>query len=220
MAKGDIVKMSDFYEDRDYKYDDDSGNRRRRKRLDRARRMEDDAWGAAYYQDSFDGDAADVEDWAAGMEVEEGRRYARQNTREYYDDPLDDFESDRTNDGVRSPRSSRSGRIDPQDIGAESPAMRRADQLMRRYGRQGRMREIPTDQSEMPDDRIAATGDFVDDLFNFRFDRINLTGTIPTAIFVLIAILVIMALACVAAAWITATEVREALDLNSFLWWI
>ncbi len=70
----------------DYPYYDEDPKRRARRR--RRRNMEDDGWGMAADGDFHDGDMGDIEDWAAGMVDEEGRREQFYNPDRYDDEPV------------------------------------------------------------------------------------------------------------------------------------
>ncbi len=101
----------------DYPYYDEDPKRRAKRR--RRRNYADDAWGMAYYEDSYDGDAADIEDWAAGMVDEEGRREEHYRPDEFDDGPYT------SSDYPRSRHYSQNYRV-PED---PSPAVDRAKRL-------------------------------------------------------------------------------------------
>lgn len=223
--------MSDFYENRDYRYDDDSGGRRRQKRRARQERYDDDAWGMAHYGDMSDGARADIEDWAAGMVDEESRRYRDQ--RRYrrdqesmdYADDLADLDrpelgnragsSRPSSDRYRSTRGS--SRYD--DLG-ESSAMGRADRLRQRFSRgtgqrgyvEGTDRPGIYEEQERKQKTTGGGGDFFDALFDFKVD--TLPETISSVVVIAVIAIVLVSIACIGAAWLTAVEVRELLNLT------
>jgi hypothetical protein len=209
--------MSDFYEDRDSRFDDDARGRQRRRRSQRLKRYDDDAWGMAYNEDLGDGASADVEDWAAGMVDEEGRRY-RANHRDYRDQMRAEVQHELDDLGpVRQDRLPRRGSKSRLQANADLPlsgssALDRANQLLRRYSRLGSSPAqanpgFANDQSEAPP-RPKRTGDFIDSLFDLRLDGGSL-GTIPTLLIVALIVVCLVAVACVGAAWITAAEIRD-----------
>lgn len=208
--------MSDFYEHRDYNFDDDSGEKRRRKKRSRLSRPDEDAWGQAYNIDDVESDDAALDDFAAGMVGEEASRYRDPDV--WADDPNIpdsnvDHDAQTPRDAVRRSRG-RQGDV-PPELHQESPALRRAQRLLNRYADQGPRTSIRSEQeAERATARPSRGGDLFDRLFDFRFDQIDLTGTIPLVILVLVAVILIVSVACVGAAWLTAAEVRRALNLS------
>ncbi len=223
--------MSDFSEHRDYKFDDDSGGRRR-KRRSRQARYDDDAWGMAYYGDMSDGARADIEDWAAGMVDEESRRYRdeRRNRRDQetlnYGDDLDDL--DRPDLGNRSssgrPSNSRyrstRGANRRYDDFSDSSAMSRADRLRQRFNRgsgqrgyvEGSDRPGIYEEQERKQKPSGGGGDFFDALFDFKVD--TLPETISSVVVIAVIAIILVSIACIGAAWLTAIEVRSLLNLT------
>ena len=218
--------MSDYYEFRDYNFDDKSGNKRRRKkRRSRYMRPDEDAWGQAYSVDDYESDDAPLDDIAAGMVPEEYDRYYGRDI--WIEEPggnVDAYVPQRSESPSASARRIGRGASSSQEIGDESPAMRRANKLLNRYGRDRNRGEVleylAKDEVESPFIGPEQTGDIFDRIFDFDFSQFNLAGTIPMAILVLLAIIVIVSVSCVGAAWFTAAEIRRALDLSSFLMWI
>lgn len=221
--------MSDPYEGRDYRYDDDSGGKRR-KRRSRQARYDDDAWGMAHYGDMGDGARADIEDWAAGMVDEESRRYRdeRRNRRDEestnYGDDLSDIDrselGSRAQSGHPSNRqySSSRGRGRRYDDLGESSALSRADQLRQRFNRGSQPRGYVegTDRPGVHDEnkrkaKSSGGGDFFDALFDFKVD--SLPETISSVVVLAVIAIILVSIACIGAAWLTAIEIREALAL-------
>ena len=224
--------MSDSYEGRDYKYDEDSGGRRR-KRRSRQMRYDDDAWGMANAGDMSDGARADIEDWAAGMVDEESRRYReqRRNRRDQesmgFDDDLGDIDRPELSRGssigasrggqYRGTVRRSDGRYD--DLG-ESSALSRADRLRERFNRgQGRGYVEGTDRPAIYEDdkrkakpKGSGSGDFFDALFDFKVD--SLPETISSVAVIAIIAILLISVACIGAAWLTAEELVRILQLK------
>lgn len=210
--------MSDAYEDRDYNYDDDSGRRKRRRRY---MRYEDDAWGAAYQGDFEDGDEADFDEWV-GMVPEEASRYPP-STNDYgghdvwIDEPGGNVNRQvpyRGQDPLDAARRSGDRAAPNEDLNAPSPALERASRLLNRYDRRRLTKE---GRVEIEGAKREQQGDFIDSLFNFRFEDMFGGGGIQQIAVVVLIVLLIASLSCVAAAWFTAIEVREAMGLTEFI---
>lgn len=105
----------------DYPYYDEDPKRRAKRR--RRRNYTDDAWGMAYYEDSYDGDAADIGNWAGGMVDEEGRRF-----EDVYDPNRADTGDYAPSDYPRSRYFSRNYSV-PSSRSEPSPAVDRAKRL-------------------------------------------------------------------------------------------
>lgn len=212
--------MSDYFDDGPGEADFESSGQRRR-RINRYREMEDDAWGAAYTQDGYDGNAADVEDWAAGMIDEEASRYKQRNPRASQDNFSEPNLGDNI-DPLEIARRRGKQRV-ASDMGEGSPAMQRANRLLNRYGsnRLERMEnDIESSNRYSVDNQppsSSGSGDFLDSLFDFNLGNLNIAGTIPLVLIVLVAVLLIMLVACVGGAWITAEEIRQSVNNSSFI---
>lgn len=220
--------MSDPYEGRDYKYDDDKSGRRR-KRLDRQTRYDDDAWGMAHNADLGDGARADIEDWASGMVDEEGRRHRNERRSRRDDDLMDDSDDlggfDRPALGGRSQGSSARGSRPSSARSSgrrydDSSALSRADQLRQRFDRGGRNSRSADPQAGIYEgdprkkkiDDGGGSGDFFDNLFAFKVD--SLPETISSVAVIAVIAVILISFACVGAAWLTAEELVRTLNLK------
>jgi hypothetical protein len=210
--------MSDAYEDRDYNFDDDSGSRRSRRR--RYMRYEDDAWGAAYHGDYEDGDAADFDEWV-GMVPEEASGFPPSTNYGGHDVWIDEPGGNvnrqvpyKGKDPLSAAQRAAQRSAPNDDLDAPSPALERASRLLNRYERPRLRRE---GHLEIEGAKRQQQGDFIDSLFNFRLEDMFGGGGIQQIAVLVIVILLIASLSCVAAAWFTAVEVREAMGLTEYI---
>lgn len=208
--------MSDAYEDRDYNFDDDSGRRRRRRYM----RYEDDAWGAAYHGDYEDGDAGDFDEWV-GMVPEEASGFPPSLSQSGQDVWIDEPGGNVNNrvayqgqDPLDTARRSGARSTSDADLGGPSPALERAGRLMNRYDSR---RLANTGRPEVEKAKRQQKGDFIDSLFNFQLEDLFGGGGIQQIAVVVLVVLLIASLSCVAAAWFTAIEVREAMGLTEYI---
>ncbi|MCI0709056.1 MAG: hypothetical protein L0154_02740 [Chloroflexi bacterium] len=208
--------MSDAYEDRDHNFDDDSGRRRRRRYM----RYEDDAWGAAYQGDLEDGDAGDFDEWV-GMVPEEASGFPPSLSQSGQDVWIDDLGGNVNNqvtykgqDPLGAARRSAARTTSDADLGGQSPALERAGRLLNRYDsrRLANQGHVEVDKAKRQ-----RQGDFIDSLFNFQVDDLFGGGGIQQIAVVVLVVLLIASLSCVAAAWFTAIEVREAMGLTEYI---
>jgi hypothetical protein len=209
--------MSDAYEDRDYNYDKDPGSRRRRRYM----RYEDDAWGAAYHGDFEDGNAGDFDEWV-GMVPEEASGYPPSLSQSGQDGLIDDLGGNVNNqvtykgqDPLGAAQRAGARSTTDADLGGQSPALERAGQLLNRYDSK---RLANTGRPVVEEAKRQQKGDFIDSLFNFQFEGLfGGGGGIQQIAVVVLVVLLIASLSCVAAAWFTAIEVREAMGLTEYI---
>jgi hypothetical protein len=187
----------------------DKRRRRKRFREDHRSSYTDEALGMAAEADSHDGNAANVEDWAAGLVDEEGRpnsSYRDWNEQEARADYPDTVHYQRP--AYRS--------MPPTDPSQPSPALQRAAQFMDRANRRVRRRAREAPRYQEPDrysryndrrDLASPTGSWLDSLLNFGSDiNLNLGGFGRLSNIALIVLVVALIAACgcllFLAAWI------------------
>lgn len=214
--------MGDPYDNRDHRFDDESGKRRRRQR----RYMrEEDAWGAAHYGDEYDGDAADFEDWAA-MVPEESYDYPERDI--WIEEPGGNVNSYVPYSGQDPQEAARrAGRNNKvvDDLSTDSPAMRRARQLRARYSRNITDRANPPGPGPLPyrnhqNPPVKQERDFFDALFNFEIDDLFKGGGVAQTVTIAVFVLLIAAAACIGAAWVTASELRDTLGMTEWIYFL